>query len=98
MREKPEIEKLRYEILLKISFGDNTESEVLIGHLDDFIKRNEELVKEMNECMENLSQLKSDGFDCTYSCLTALCGVHVYSAMKDWAVEAKKIIIEKGES
>lgn len=97
LREKPEIEKLRYEILLKISFGENTESEVLIGHLDDFIRRNEELVKEMKDCMENLSQLTGEGIDCTYSQLTALCGVHVYSAMKDWALEAKKIIIEKGD-
>lgn len=52
----------------------------------------------MKDCMENLSQLTGEGIDFTYSHLTALCGVHVYSAMKDWAVEAKKIIIEKGES
>ncbi|GLB33113.1 hypothetical protein LAD12857_50360 [Lacrimispora amygdalina] len=97
MREKPEIEKLRYEILLKISFGENTESEVLIGHLDDFIKRNEELVKDMNRYMEQITQFKDQGIDCTYSRLTALCGVHVYSAMKDWAIEARKIISEKGE-
>ena len=48
LREEPEIEKLRYEILLKVSFGENTEPEVLLGHLDDFIRRNEKLVKDMN--------------------------------------------------
>ena len=97
MLEKPEIEKIRYEILLKVSFGENTQSEVLIGHLNDFIRRNEELVKEMNDCMEQIDQFKDQGMDYTYSQLTALCGTYVYSAMKDWAVEAKKIITEKGE-
>ncbi|MDK2967071.1 PadR family transcriptional regulator [Lacrimispora sp.] len=98
LREKPEIEKLRYEILLKISFGDNTQPDVLIGHLDDFIRRNEDLIRDMSECMEQMDQFKDQGINCTYSHLTALCGVYVYSAMRDWAEEAKKIISEKGES
>lgn len=95
LREEPEIEKLRYEILLKISFGENTEPEVLLGHLDDFIRRNEKLVKDMNGYIELFDQLKGQGTDCTYSQLTALCGVYIYSAMRDWAVKAKKIISEK---
>lgn len=95
LREEPEIEKLRYEILLKVSFGDNTEPEVILGHLDNFIKRNDKLVKDMNGYMELFEQLKEKDMDCTYSQLTALCGVYIYSAMRDWAVEAKKIIVEK---
>jgi DNA-binding PadR family transcriptional regulator len=95
LREEPEIEKLRYEILLKVSFGENTESKVLLGHLDDFIRRNEKLVKDMNGYIERFEQLKEQGKDCTYSQLTALCGVYVYSAMNDWAVKAKDIISGK---
>jgi len=95
LRKEPEIEKLRYELLLKISFGENTEPEVLLGHLDDFIRRNEKLVKDMNDYIELFDQLKEQGTDCTYSQLTALCGVYIYSAMKAWAIEAKKIISEK---
>ena len=95
LREEPEIEKLRYEILLKVSFGDHTESQVLIGHLDDFIRRNQKLVKDMNDYVELFDKLKAEGTDCTYSQLTALCGVYLYSAMKDWAVMAKKIISGK---
>ncbi|MDF2656798.1 MAG: transcriptional regulator PadR-like family protein [Bacillota bacterium] len=95
LREEPEIEKLRYEILLKVSFGGNTEPEVLLGHLDDFIRRNEKLVKDMNGYMERFEALKVQGTDCTYSQLTALCGVYIYSAMRDWAVMAKEIISEK---
>lgn len=94
--EEPQIEKFRYEILLKVSFGENTEPKILLGHLDDFIKRNENLVKDMNGYMEHFDHLKEQGTDCTYSQLTALCGVYIYSAMKDWAVKAKKIISEKG--
>ncbi|GLC81650.1 PadR family transcriptional regulator [Lacrimispora brassicae] len=97
LREAPEIEKIRYEILLKISFGDNTEPKVLLGHLDDFIKRNDKLVQEMNCYVELSEQLKEQEIDCSYSQLTALCGVYIYSAMRDWAVEAKKIISEKGD-
>lgn len=95
LEKEPEIEKLRYEILLKISFGKNTKSEVLLGHLDNFIRRNEKLVKDMKDYIELFNQSKEQDLDCTYSKMTALCGVYIYSAMKDWAVEAKKIISEK---
>lgn len=95
LREEPEIEKIRYEILLKISFGENTEPEVLLRHLDNFIKRNDTLVKDMNDYIGIFKQLKGQNIDCSYSQLTALCGVYIYSAMRDWAVEAKKIIFEK---
>lgn len=95
LSEEPEIEKLRYEILLKVSFGEHTEPEVLIGHLDNFIRRNEKLVKDMQGYIALCDQYKERGTDCTYSRLTALCGVYVYSAMKDWAVEAKKTISGK---
>lgn len=95
LREEPEIEKIRYELLLKISFGGNTEPEVLLGHLDDFIRRNDKLVKDMNGYMELAEQLKEKDIDCSYSKLTALCGIYIYTAMRDWAVEAKKVISGK---
>lgn len=97
LSEEPEIEKLRFEILLKVSFGENTEPEVLLGHLDECIRRNEKLVKDMNGYIKLLEQLKEQGKDCTYSQLTAMCGVYIYSAMRDWAIQTKKIISEKEE-
>ncbi len=96
LQKEPEIEKLRYEILLKISLGGNTEPEVLVGHLDNFIKRNEKLVTDLSGYIDLFDKLKEDGADYTYSQLTALCGVYIYTAMKDWAVKAKEIIKEKG--
>jgi DNA-binding PadR family transcriptional regulator len=95
--EEPEIERLRYEILLKISFGDNTTKEVLLGHLDEFISRNEKLLKDMNNCIDMFEGSIGQDYDFSYSKLTALCGVHIYSALKAWAVEAKGIIAAKEE-
>jgi len=96
LRKEPEIEKLRYEILLKISFGDNTEPEVLLGQLDHLIERNAKRLNDMNEYIEHFKQLKQQDVDCSYSRLTALCGVYFYSAMSEWAIEAKKFISENG--
>ncbi len=96
--EAPEVEKLRYEILLKVSFGENTEPGVLLGHLDNFAKKNEALIKDMNGYIQHFDELKAQGTDCTYSQLTALCGVYIYSALRDWAVEARKIISERGNN
>lgn len=95
LRKEPEIEKLRYEILLKVSFGDNAEPNVIRGHLDNFAKRNENMIRDMKEYMLYFERLKEEGMDCTYSQLTALCGVYIYSAMKDWAEEAKSIISQR---
>lgn len=95
LRKEPEIEKLRYEILLKVSFGENAEPNVLLGHLDNFAKRNENMIRDMKEYMQYFERLKEEGMDCTYSQLTALCGVYIYSAMRDWAEEAKSIISQR---
>lgn len=95
LRKEPEIEKLRYEILLKVSFGENAEPNVLLGHLDNFAKRNENMIRDMKEYMQYFERLKEEGMDCTYSHLTALCGVYIYSAMRDWAEEAKSIISQR---
>lgn len=95
LNEAPDIEKLRYEILLKIAFGENTEPEIILGHLDDFILRNDRHVSEMEVFVEILGNLTDSGDDHTYTQLTALCGKYIYTAMRDWAQEAKKIITDK---
>ena len=53
------------------------------------------MLKHMNGYLKFFDRFKEQGPDCTYSQLTALCGVYLYSAMRDWALEAKKIILEK---
>lgn len=95
LSEAPDVEKLRYEILLKISFGANTEPEVILRHLDDFIVRNDNLAKDMDGFVQMLEYLSAQGDDHTYSQLTALCGKYTYTAMRDWAREAKRIITER---
>lgn len=95
LAEKPEVEKLRYEILLKISFGEHTDPAVLQGHLDEFIQRQDTLIQEMDQFITLFDKLMTEGTDCTYSRLTALCGSHLYTALKDWALEAKTILKRK---
>ncbi|MFB0919353.1 MAG: PadR family transcriptional regulator [Oscillospiraceae bacterium] len=95
LSEPPDVEKIRYEILLKISFGANIEPEVLLGHLDDFIERNEKTVRELDGFLEVFHALKAHGDDHTYNKLTALCGKYVYTAMRDWALDAKQVISER---
>lgn len=95
LSQAPEVEKLRYEILLKVSFGDSTEPETILNHLDEFILRNEISIRDMDGFLKILSSLTDRGDDHTYQELTALCGKYVYTAMRDWAVEAKKTIEER---
>lgn len=95
LSETPEIEKLRYEILLKLSFGSSTEPPVILGHLDDFIARINALIKEMEGTIQLLHSLTEQGDDHTYIELTALCGKYTYTAMRDWAQEAKSLIAER---
>ncbi|WP_242953644.1 PadR family transcriptional regulator [Clostridium merdae] len=94
LKKEPQIEKLRYEILLKISFGKNAETQTLLTHLDEFKTRNKRLVQEMNSYMVQMDE-RSEEVECFYSQLTALCGVYVYSAMEKWAEEAKRRILER---
>lgn len=90
-----DIEKLRYEILLKVAFGENTEPEIILGHLDNFILRNEKLMAEMDGFVGVLDGLAEEGNDHTYTMLTALCGRYIYTALRDWANDAKKLIEER---
>ena len=93
--EAPDTEKLRYEILLKVSFGNNIPPEITVSHLDEFIKRNNKLVSEMDMFLDILKSLREEGDDHTYNELTALCGKYIYTAMIDWAEDAKRIITER---
>jgi PadR family transcriptional regulator, regulatory protein AphA len=95
LEQAPEIEKLRYELLVKVSFGEAAEPKVMLEHLDDFIKRNDKNIREMNFFLEELSKLRLQGDDHTYKELTVLSGKYFYTAMRDWALEAKHIISER---
>lgn len=91
----PDVEKLRYEILLKIAFGDSTKPEVILGHLDEFIQRNEKNIRDMDGFLRIFDKLRESGDEHTYKELTVLCGKYIYTAMRDWALEACRIIEER---
>lgn len=94
----PEVEKFRYEILLKLSFGDSTQPEVILRHLEDFIIRNDRHIQEMDSFLQYFHDPDIHGVDHTYKALTVLCGKYIYTAMKDWALEAKKILSDREEN
>lgn len=95
LAEAPDVEKLRYEILLKVSFGASNEPKILLQHLDEFIKRNEKSIKDMEGFLEFFGEPENQDDNHMNSELTALCGKYFYTAMKDWAEEAQKIIKER---
>lgn len=97
LSEVPDVEKLRYEILLKVSFGTTTEPEIIDDHLDAFIERNEKALAEMEGFLTFFNDQAVRRNDILGSELTALCGKYLYTAMKDWAVEAKKKISDQKE-
>lgn len=97
LSEAPDVEKLRYEILLKVSFGTATDLDIIDQHLDAFIGRNEKALAEMEGFLAFFEGLEDQGCDRLGSELTALCGKYLYTAMKDWAVAAKKKILDQKE-
>ncbi|MBN7771755.1 PadR family transcriptional regulator [Clostridium aminobutyricum] len=95
LSEEPTIEKLRYEILLKVSFGASTEPEIILGHLDEFIKRNDRSIKEMDGFLDFFKGMSNKSDRHLDSELTAICGKYFYTAMKEWAMEAEQIIKDR---
>lgn len=95
LMEPPDVEKLRYEILLKVSFGSNHEPEIVLKHLEDFINRNEKAISEMEGFLDFFRESGERKGHHINSELTALCGKYFYTAMKDWAEEAVNIIKER---
>jgi DNA-binding PadR family transcriptional regulator len=96
LSEEPSIEKIRYEILLKVSFGASTESETILRQLEDFIRRNEKSIQQIDKALDYLKK-ENQWEGRMDSEITALCGKYFYTAMKDWALEAKKMIVNKKE-
>lgn len=97
LSEAPDIEKLRYEILLKVSFGTAAEPEIIDEHLNAFIERNEKALAEIEGFLTIFNDLEIPRKAILGSELTALCGKYLYTAMRDWAVEAKEKIIDHKE-
>ncbi|WP_303870825.1 PadR family transcriptional regulator [Acetobacterium wieringae] len=97
LSEAPDIEKLRYEILLKVSFGTAAEPEIIDEHLNAFIERNENALAEIEGFLTIFNDLEIPRKAILGSELTALCGKYLYTAMRDWAVEAKERIINHKE-
>ena len=87
-------ENVKYEILLKIFFGNLLPREDTLNRIEAFKKSH--LVKNqlMTAYKENLESVLSNDDDHLYFYLTVLFGEHIYQAYLDWADEAIALLKE----
>jgi DNA-binding PadR family transcriptional regulator len=87
-----EKEYVKYEILLKLFFGNMLSVQDNIKKIMEFRTRNQEKLKMMELFSENLEKVLADNRDHYYYYLTVLFGKYTYKAYLDWADEAVKIL------
>lgn len=91
-----EKEYVRYEILLKLFFGNMVPVEENMEKVIKFRERNAQKLNSMESIEENLKKVLEDHGDHLYYYLTLLFGKHLYSAYLKWADEVIDILNKKG--
>lgn len=81
-------EIVKYEILLKLSFGNLLPISENIRMIQDFKVRNFQNLKILNQYEENLREVLDNNQDHLFYLLTVLFGKYVYQAYLTWADEA----------
>jgi DNA-binding PadR family transcriptional regulator len=81
-------EHVRYEILLKLFFGNLSSPEQNIAKIKDFGGRHKKDLEMMTLFKENLAKVLEESPDHLYYYLTVLFGERIYEAYLSWAKEA----------
>lgn len=89
-----EKEYVRYEILLKLFFGDLSSPINTIKRIEAFQKQHEKDLQFIRMCKANLKIAFQENRDHLYYYLTASFGEHIYKAYLEWADEALAFINE----
>jgi DNA-binding PadR family transcriptional regulator len=89
-----EKEYVRYEILLKLFFGNLSGPTNTIQRIETFQKQHQEDLQLMQSFKTNLESVFQENADHLYYYLTVLFGEHIYKAYLDWADEALAFINE----
>lgn len=89
-----EKEYVRYEILLKLFFGNLSDPTNTIQRIAAFQKQHEENLQLMQSFKVNLESVFQENTDHLYYYLTVLFGEHIYKAYLAWADEALAFINE----
>jgi len=92
-----EEEKLRYEILLKLYFGNHVPIEANLNHISEFKKRNIVKLKEVTFFEENLRSILKNSLDHKFYLSTVLCGKKVYKAYIEWCDEVIELLRSDSE-
>lgn len=87
----------RYEILLKLFFGNMITVQENLERIDLFQETHLKNRKTMELFKQNLQQVLSEDEDHLYYYLTALFGEKVYDAYVSWAEEAKDLLLKYHE-
>lgn len=91
----PEIN--RYEILLKIIFGEQANIDTNSKHIQDFKTRNTKLFETMNQFENNLDALPEQTEEAFYVRLAVLLGKSISKASVEWADTALTMLQKHGE-
>jgi PadR family transcriptional regulator AphA len=93
---RPEIN--RYEMLLKLIFGDQASKETNTKHIQEFRARNTKLLEVMKQFGKNLDSLPEQTEEAFYVRLTVLLGKKISSASIEWAEIALQLLQERNKA
>jgi DNA-binding PadR family transcriptional regulator len=85
-------ESMRYEILLKLTFGSQVPLEVNLKRIEEFRERNLGNLKMMEAYEEELRRVLDQSPDHLYLLLTVLMGKGIYRSHTEWADNAIKML------
>ena len=88
----PRPETHRYEILLKVFFGQSVGPTVITSHVQDFRERNVQAIEVMEAFERELEPLVSRDPAHSYMLLTVMMGKDVYQAHVRWADRAMEVL------
>jgi DNA-binding PadR family transcriptional regulator len=91
-------ESHKYEVLLKLYFGNQTPPDLSIKHIQEFKARNVKNLEMMTLFEESLKESLSWNNDHFYMLLTVLLGKNVFKASVEWADTAAKMLEERTRS
>jgi PadR family transcriptional regulator, regulatory protein AphA len=96
LRAHPEVN--RYEILLKLIFGEHSNLDTNIKHVQAFKERNTKLFETMRQFERNLDAMPKQTEETFYVRLAVLLGKKISKASLEWADTALKMLNQHGES
>ncbi len=87
----------KYEILVKLSFGELVKKDIHIKNIKDFLSRHENILKELEEIEHHIDEVPRDEKSRIYIKMTISCGKKVHNSFVEWAKESIDILNDMEE-